>query len=105
MLQVTMYRARAVVNNLVPFIPNVAGKERFASWLFSSSRNFSSSRVRPYSNQVAAEPFLNGSSSNYVEEMYNAWLEDPKSVHRVSGKFLSQFLLLSVMVVQLHATR
>ena len=32
---------------------------------------------------VAAEPFLNGSSSNYVEEMYSAWLEDPKSVHKV----------------------
>ena len=33
---------------------------------------------------VAQEPFLNGSSSNYVEEMYLSWKEDPKSVHRVS---------------------
>ena len=32
---------------------------------------------------VAQEPFLNGSSSNYVEEMYLSWKEDPKSVHRV----------------------
>jgi len=32
--------------------------------------------------RVAQEPFLNGSSSVYVEEMYNAWLEDPKSVHK-----------------------
>ena len=32
---------------------------------------------------AAQEPFLSGSSSNYVEEMYNAWLENPKSVHKV----------------------
>ena len=34
---------------------------------------------------VAQEPFLNGSSGNYVEEMYISWKEDPKSVHRVSN--------------------
>lgn len=28
-----------------------------------------------------AEPFLNGTSANYVEEMYYNWLEDPSSVH------------------------
>lgn len=33
-------------------------------------------------NRVAQEPFLNGSSSIYVEEMYNAWLKDPNSVHK-----------------------
>lgn len=32
---------------------------------------------------AAAEPFLNGSSSAYVEEMYNSWLQDPTSVHAV----------------------
>ena len=36
-----------------------------------------------YAGSVAAEPFLNGSSSVYVEEMYNAWKEDPNSVHKV----------------------
>ena len=82
-----MYKTRTVVSNLVPFIPNVAGRERFACWLFSSNRNFSKT-LRRYQTpaQVSAEPFLNGSSSNYVEEMYNAWLEDPKSVHKVSQK-------------------
>lgn len=81
----TMYKARSVVNNLVPFIPNVAGRERFASWLLSSHRSFSTSRIRVQTtNPVSAEPFLNGNSSTYVEEMYNAWLEDPKSVHKVS---------------------
>lgn len=33
---------------------------------------------------AAAEPFLNGSSGAYVEEMYNAWLQNPASVHAVS---------------------
>jgi 2-oxoglutarate dehydrogenase E1 component len=41
------------------------------------------SAVKSY-NSAAAEPFLNGSSSAYVEEMYNAWLRDPASVHAVS---------------------
>lgn len=37
---------------------------------------------RPY-NSAASEPFLNGTTSNYVEEMYNNWLRDPASVHTV----------------------
>lgn len=41
------------------------------------------SGVKAY-NSAAAEPFLNGSSTAYVEEMYNAWLRDPASVHAVS---------------------
>lgn len=41
------------------------------------------SAVKMY-NSAAAEPFLNGSSSSYVEDMYNAWLRDPASVHAVS---------------------
>lgn len=39
--------------------------------------------IRGYTAPVASEPFLNGTSSNYVEEMYYAWMEDPKSVHKV----------------------
>ncbi|KAM7249786.1 hypothetical protein ACFE04_019805 [Oxalis oulophora] len=77
-----MYKARTVVNNLVPFLPSVVGRDRFASWLSSSSRNFATSRACFRSTEVSADPFLNGSSSSYVEEMYNAWLENPKSVHK-----------------------
>ncbi|XP_078492481.1 2-oxoglutarate dehydrogenase complex component E1-like isoform X2 [Ciona intestinalis] len=29
-----------------------------------------------------AEPFLSGSNTLYIEEMYESWLEDPKSVHK-----------------------
>lgn len=32
---------------------------------------------------AAAEPFLNGSSSIYIEEMYDAWQQDATSVHKV----------------------
>jgi len=34
---------------------------------------------------AAAEPFLSGSSTSYVEDMYNKWLENPASVHAVSN--------------------
>lgn len=39
---------------------------------------------------VAQEPFLNGSSSNYVEDMYLSWKEDPKSVHRSWDAYFRQ---------------
>lgn len=87
-----MYRARTIVNNLVPFIPNAAGPERFASWLFRSTSVATPLHItssRQYTASVATEPFLNGSSSAYVEEMYNAWLHDPKSVHAVSNAFIN----------------
>ncbi|XP_042158485.1 2-oxoglutarate dehydrogenase, mitochondrial-like isoform X5 [Oncorhynchus tshawytscha] len=38
--------------------------------------------MRSYTTSVSAEPFMNGTSSNYVEEMYYAWLENPRSVHK-----------------------
>lgn len=31
---------------------------------------------------AAAEPFLSGTSTNYVEEMYESWRVDPNSVHK-----------------------
>ena len=51
--------------------------------------------ARVMSSSVNQEPFLNGSSGNYVEEMYEAWRVDPKSVHRVRPRFvpLSSFCL------------
>ncbi|KAK7868348.1 hypothetical protein R5R35_013643 [Gryllus longicercus] len=81
-----MYRARTVLTNLVPLaslIPRAA-PDRFASWILKSDHilcSITGTDIRHYSSSVATEPFLNGSSSAYVEEMYNAWLADPKSVH------------------------
>ena len=30
-----------------------------------------------------AEPFLSGTSSVYIEQMYETWRQDPHSVHKV----------------------
>ncbi|XP_055707322.1 2-oxoglutarate dehydrogenase complex component E1 isoform X4 [Phlebotomus papatasi] len=78
-----MYRARSALNCLL--VPS--GQQTFASWLnCSATKSRIASELLPASslrhyNSAAAEPFLNGSSSNYVEDMYNAWLRDPASVH------------------------
>lgn len=52
-------------------------------------------------SSAAAEPFLNGSSSTYVEEMYESWRQDPSSVHKVQFflfvthlKFSHKFILI-----------
>ncbi|XP_076753196.1 oxoglutarate dehydrogenase Nc73EF isoform X5 [Xylocopa sonorina] len=82
-----MYKARTVFSTLAPLAPRMCGPERFASWLVRGHHLTRTTQVmvtepiRKYSNRVATEPFLNGSSSSYVEEMYNAWLQDPHSVH------------------------
>ncbi|KAF7269918.1 hypothetical protein GWI33_017078 [Rhynchophorus ferrugineus] len=47
---------------------------RLARYIGPSRRNFSKASVNENS-------FLNPSSSQYLEEMYNAWLRDPNSVH------------------------
>lgn len=39
---------------------------------------------RSYGTSAGAEPFINGTSSSYVEEMYDSWKSDPQSVHKVS---------------------
>lgn len=84
-----MHRARTVLKQIVPLKPHL-GLERFAPWCYPAEGAVAvlwKSQVhqkRHYNAPVATEPFLNGSSSAYVEEMYNAWLRDPKSVHVVS---------------------
>jgi 2-oxoglutarate dehydrogenase E1 component len=39
---------------------------------------------------VKAEPFVNGSNANYVEDMYLSWMEDPKSVHSSWASYFKQ---------------
>lgn len=41
-------------------------------------------QLASYQTRAAQEPFLNGSSGVYVEEMFRAWKSDPNSVHKVS---------------------
>ncbi|XP_011169570.1 2-oxoglutarate dehydrogenase, mitochondrial isoform X5 [Solenopsis invicta] len=82
-----MYKARTVFSALAPLAPRICGPERYASWVVRSHPLTRTSQVifiepaRKYNSRAATEPFLNGSSSSYVEEMYNAWLQDPNSVH------------------------
>lgn len=102
-MQVKMYKARTVFSTLAPLAPRMCKPERFASWLVRShpltrtTQVIVTEPIRKYS-KVATEPFLNGSSSTYVEEMYNAWLQDPHSVHVVSSKFMEYILVIEVNI-------
>ncbi|XP_065076855.1 2-oxoglutarate dehydrogenase complex component E1 isoform X3 [Ochlerotatus camptorhynchus] len=77
-----MHRARIALQ----LISHPAGQQNFGSWLIRNptskltSELVAASSVKLY-NSAAAEPFLNGSSSNYIDDMYSAWLKDPASVH------------------------
>ncbi|XP_052786146.1 2-oxoglutarate dehydrogenase complex component E1-like isoform X2 [Mya arenaria] len=48
----------------------------------SCSSKAGSQSGRNYTTQAAAEPFLSGTSSIYVEEMYKSWEKDPNTVHK-----------------------
>ena len=58
----------------------------------------------------AAEPFLSGSSGAYVEQMYEAWTQNPSSVHKarqreeegwlIMGSWLTSSSVYCVHVVQ-----
>ncbi|XP_032511339.2 2-oxoglutarate dehydrogenase complex component E1 isoform X2 [Danaus plexippus] len=73
-----MHRAKLVLQAT----NKIGNSERFASWLLNKPQTaavmVNNQRLK---SSTAAEPFLNGSSSAYVETMYNAWLSDPNSVH------------------------
>lgn len=56
--------------------------------------------ARHLNTPLASEPFLNGTSSNYVEEMYYTWLENPKSVHKVQMNLI--LCLMSLSFLQLY---
>lgn len=40
-------------------------------------------QTKCYSTSTNIEQFPNGHSSQYIEDMYNTWLENPASVHAV----------------------
>ncbi|ROT81147.1 putative 2-oxoglutarate dehydrogenase, mitochondrial [Penaeus vannamei] len=74
-----MNRAR-VLSHLLSRAPPGTPLAAARTFLYGGTRGKASAPPPP--TALAAEPFLNGSSSNYVEEMYTAWLQDPKSVHQ-----------------------
>ncbi|KAJ8732629.1 hypothetical protein PYW07_015228 [Mythimna separata] len=73
-----MHRARLIFQ----LSNKVGSNDRFGSWLLNKSQ-IAAGTVTGYRHKssAAAEPFLNGSSSAYVETMYNTWLADSSSVH------------------------
>lgn len=79
-----MHRLRTCAARLRPITASQTAKNLSQQRPVATPRTFQPFRC--YTAPVAAEPFLNGTSSNYVEEMYYAWLENPKSVHKVRGK-------------------
>lgn len=65
-----------------------SNQQKFFSWLVQCPKQtkevkdvFNTRILRKYNSPAAAEPFLEGTSTSYVEEMYNSWLRDPSSVH------------------------
>ncbi|CDQ75895.1 unnamed protein product [Oncorhynchus mykiss] len=79
-----MHRLRTTVVRLRPIAAPQTAKSQSQARLAAvggALRTFQP--MRSYTASVSAEPFLNGTSSNYVEEMYYAWLENPRSVHKV----------------------
>lgn len=80
-----MHRARTLVNAISAGPP----AQKLASWLIKNTPStFQYNQCRSYNVPAASEPFLNGSSGQYVEDMYNAWLADPSSVHAVSHGYI-----------------
>ncbi|XP_030626083.1 oxoglutarate (alpha-ketoglutarate) dehydrogenase a (lipoamide) isoform X1 [Chanos chanos] len=75
-----MHRLRTCAAKLRPITASQTAKNLSQQRSLATPRTFQPFRC--YTAPVAAEPFLNGTSSNYVEEMYYAWLENPKSVHK-----------------------
>ncbi|CAM5128613.1 unnamed protein product [Eretmochelys imbricata] len=69
-----MSHLRFLVATLKPHGVQFLVKQDVARKVFLQSQRYVSSG--------ATEPFLSGSNSNYVEEMYYTWLENPKSVHK-----------------------
>ena len=72
-----MHRVRSLVR-AISGLPS----QKFAAWLVKNSPV--AIQCRTYNSPAPSEPFLNGSSSQYVEDMYNSWIQDPSSVHVVS---------------------
>ncbi|XP_077999580.1 2-oxoglutarate dehydrogenase complex component E1-like [Glandiceps talaboti] len=68
-----MYRAKTFLQTLRPLL--ASGRTTRTCGALGVQR-------RRYVAPVATEPFLNGTSSMYVEQMYEQWLDDPASVHK-----------------------
>ena len=73
-----MHKLKVVVGRVRPLVSSLANRN------LATTSVTAQSRTAVPSSSLVAEPFLNGTSSSYVEEMYESWLENPTSVHKVS---------------------
>uniref|UniRef100_A0A6I8PI61 2-oxoglutarate dehydrogenase complex component E1 n=1 Tax=Ornithorhynchus anatinus TaxID=9258 RepID=A0A6I8PI61_ORNAN len=78
----TMFHVRTCAAKLRPLTASQTVQTLAHGRLAAAAATRTFPHIRCYSAPGAAEPFLSGTSSNYVEEMYYAWLENPKSVHK-----------------------
>ena len=98
-----MHRVRTIIRgatHLGPLASQITAQA--LAPLFRQAPALGAAPFRAYSSS-AQESFLNGTSSTYVEEMYNSWLADPKSVHVVritvyKIKIFSNFNLFSSII-------
>lgn len=79
-----MHRATGSLLNYLRKDASIVSSGHFGCFMLRTN-GFLAANVskRQYMAKAAQEPFLNGSSSVYVEEMYKSWQQDPNSVHKV----------------------
>ena len=69
-------RNKAIGKDVEKLLKNENLKRHYASTTSVSKQQATAAAAK-------AESFLSGANSLYVEEMYESWLEDPNSVHKV----------------------
>ena len=86
-----MDRARTIIRTLSPALraasasrSRAASTNAVAALLNSGNFGYNIQQCSAYTTRAAQEPFLSGSSSVYVEEMFKSWKDDPNSVHKAS---------------------
>jgi 2-oxoglutarate dehydrogenase E1 component len=77
-----MYRLSALSRVSSALRPSIQAMPKVArqSFLRTSAAGFHTNKTR-FAAPETNDGFLHGSSANYIEEMYEAWLKDPSSVH------------------------
>uniref|UniRef100_A0A8C3AAW5 2-oxoglutarate dehydrogenase complex component E1 n=1 Tax=Cyclopterus lumpus TaxID=8103 RepID=A0A8C3AAW5_CYCLU len=77
-----MHRFRTTVSRLRPLAAAQTGPSQSQPRPPAGAGSFMAPRAsRALNSSPAARPFPSGASSNYVEEMFSAWLENPGNVH------------------------
>jgi len=69
--------AQVVARSFLPTTASTTNKNATISF----ARRCMATSNQPVSRQKLSESFLSGSSSSYVEQMYESWRKDPSSVH------------------------